>query len=78
MREARGALDDLMQNDAALAAIERAASLLCSTFESGARVYSCGNGGSMSDAIHFAEELTGRFCGNGRDCRHKRSATSGI
>lgn len=64
LREARVALDDLMQNEATLTAIERAASLLCNTFESGGRVYSCGNGGSMSDAMHFAEELTGRFRGN--------------
>ena len=27
----------------------------------GGKVISCGNGGSMSDAMHFAEELTGRF-----------------
>jgi D-sedoheptulose 7-phosphate isomerase len=27
----------------------------------GNRAYSCGNGGSMCDAMHFAEELTGRF-----------------
>ena len=28
------------------------------------RIYTCGNGGSMSDAMHFAEELTGRFLKN--------------
>ena len=30
-------------------------------FERKGRVYSCGNGGSMCDAMHFAEELTGRY-----------------
>jgi D-sedoheptulose 7-phosphate isomerase len=59
--QAREALDLLMNNEQALACIEQAAALLIRTFESGGRVFSCGNGGSMSDAIHFAEELTGRF-----------------
>lgn len=27
-------------------------------------IYSCGNGGSMADAIHFAEEMSGRFQDN--------------
>lgn len=62
--QARSALDDLMNNEPTLQAIERAADLLVSTFGSGGRVYSCGNGGSMSDAMHFAEELTGRFRGD--------------
>lgn len=30
------------------------------------KVFSCGNGGSMCDAMHFAEELTGRFRKNRR------------
>jgi D-sedoheptulose 7-phosphate isomerase len=61
LEEARTALNGLLANAAALEAIERGASLLLETFGSGNRVYSCGNGGSMSDAIHFAEELSGRF-----------------
>lgn len=64
LREARAALDALMHNEGTLAAIERAADLLCATFQGGGRAFSCGNGGSMSDAMHFAEELTGRFRGN--------------
>jgi D-sedoheptulose 7-phosphate isomerase len=31
------------------------------TFRKGGTIYSCGNGGSMCDAMHFAEEWTGRF-----------------
>ena len=31
------------------------------TYNSEGSIYSCGNGGSMCDAMHFAEELTGRF-----------------
>lgn len=64
LSQARQALDALMNDAATLEAIERASDALCSTFLSGGRVYSCGNGGSMSDAMHFAEELTGRFRGN--------------
>ena len=64
LSQARQALDALMNNAATLEAIQRASELLCRTFSSGGRVYSCGNGGSMSDAMHFAEELTGRFRGN--------------
>ncbi len=61
LREASGALDALRQNQPALAAIESAASLLIRVFEQEGRIYACGNGGSMCDAMHFAEELTGRY-----------------
>ncbi|MBI2770455.1 MAG: SIS domain-containing protein [Burkholderiales bacterium] len=62
--QARVALDTLIGNVQTLAEIERGATLLINTFAKGGRVYSCGNGGSMSDAMHFAEELTGRYRGN--------------
>jgi len=48
-------------NEDALSQIEAAANVLIDSFESGYRVFSCGNGGSMCDAMHFAEELTGRY-----------------
>lgn len=59
--QARDSLELLMANEEVLTSIEHAAALLIHTFESGSRVYACGNGGSMSDAMHFAEELTGQF-----------------
>ena len=59
--EAAAALDRLRADDATLAHIEQAGGLLASVFAAGGRAYSCGNGGSMCDAMHFAEELTGRF-----------------
>ena len=59
--EAAAALDRLRADDATLAHIEQAGGLLASVFGAGGRAYSCGNGGSMCDAMHFAEELTGRF-----------------
>jgi D-sedoheptulose 7-phosphate isomerase len=61
LEEARTALDALLENDAALNAIETAATTLANAFETGGKAYSCGNGGSMCDAAHFAEELTGRY-----------------
>ena len=61
LRDASVALEALLRNDTALEAIERAAAVLIGVFERKGRVYACGNGGSMCDAMHFAEELTGRY-----------------
>lgn len=64
LADASAALAALLANDEMLARIEQAGELLSTAFASGARAYSCGNGGSMCDAMHFAEELTGRFRDN--------------
>lgn len=61
LEEAASGLDRLRQDAGALAAIEAAGAVLAQAFTAGNRAYSCGNGGSMCDAMHFAEELTGRF-----------------
>jgi D-sedoheptulose 7-phosphate isomerase len=52
--------------------IERAGDLMVSSIRSGGKIISCGNGGSMCDAMHFAEELTGRY----RDDRRALPALS--
>jgi len=62
--EAAASLQRLCRDEAMLATIARAGQLLADTFVAGGRAYSCGNGGSMCDAMHFAEELTGRFRDN--------------
>jgi D-sedoheptulose 7-phosphate isomerase len=62
--EAAASLAKLARDEATLATIARAGELLAQTFAAGGRAYSCGNGGSMCDAMHFAEELTGRFRDN--------------
>lgn len=59
--EAHNALENLLSNQGTLESIQRASELLVTTFERKGRVYSCGNGGSMCDAMHFAEELTGCY-----------------
>lgn len=41
--------------------INSAISVMVESYKSNGRIFSCGNGGSMCDAMHFAEELTGRF-----------------
>ncbi|MGZ9032684.1 MAG: D-sedoheptulose 7-phosphate isomerase [Burkholderiaceae bacterium] len=64
LAEAAASLEHLYNDQAALAAIARAGELLADTFDAGGRAYACGNGGSMCDAMHFAEELTGRFRDN--------------
>ena len=61
LHQARNALDALLANPAALAAIGDAGDALVNAFRQGKRVFSCGNGGSMCDAMHFAEELSGRY-----------------
>ncbi|MBW1894451.1 MAG: SIS domain-containing protein [Deltaproteobacteria bacterium] len=61
LKEAQNALDNLLSNEETLVKIASAAKILIETFKTGHRVFSCGNGGSMCDAMHFAEELTGRF-----------------
>ncbi|WP_294952768.1 D-sedoheptulose 7-phosphate isomerase [uncultured Gilliamella sp.] len=44
--------------------IQQAAILIADSFKQGGKVLSCGNGGSHCDAMHFAEELTGRYRDN--------------
>jgi len=41
--------------------LEKAGDIMVSAIKAGNKIISCGNGGSMSDATHFAEELSGRF-----------------
>lgn len=61
LREAQQALHALLADTATQDAIAAAANLLIQAFDKRGRVFSCGNGGSMCDAMHFAEELTGRY-----------------
>jgi D-sedoheptulose 7-phosphate isomerase len=61
LKEAEAALQALLANPAALGAIAKAGDHMAAAFKKGGRVFSCGNGGSMCDAMHFAEELSGRY-----------------
>lgn len=61
LQQAAQILDAFMNDASNLQAIRKAANLLVNSVKLGGKIYSCGNGGSMSDAMHFAEELSGRF-----------------
>ena len=53
---------DTVRNDAAfMDAVEASGMAMCQAIAQGGKIISCGNGGSMSDAMHFAEELSGRY-----------------
>jgi len=71
LAEASEVLNDFMGDPANIAAIEDSAELLIGSVKSGHKIISCGNGGSMTDAMHFAEELSGVF-------REKRQALAAL
>jgi len=59
--EAQQTLNKFIEDDQNLKLIEEAVGLFVASFKNKGRVFSCGNGGSMCDSLHFAEELTGRY-----------------
>ena len=71
LTDARTLLDRFLADPAHLAAIEQAARLLADCLRRGGKILTCGNGGSLCDAQHFAEELSGRY-------RHDRPALAAI
>ena len=54
------------QTEANYLLIAKAIKLMSDSIQNGGKIISCGNGGSMCDAMHFAEELSGRFRENRR------------
>ena len=61
LNAAKTALATYLNDDENIDAIQQAAVMLANSFKSDGKVMSCGNGGSHCDAMHFAEELTGRY-----------------
>ncbi|ELV8697233.1 D-sedoheptulose 7-phosphate isomerase [Vibrio fluvialis] len=61
LTEAADVLSKFLSDDHNIAQIEAAAKVIADSFKQGGKVLSCGNGGSHCDAMHFAEELTGRY-----------------
>lgn len=59
--EAADVLNKFLSDENNIAQIESAAKMIADSFKRGGKVLSCGNGGSHCDAMHFAEELTGRY-----------------
>lgn len=60
-REARELLDKVASDASFLASVGQAGQQMVQALNSGGKIISCGNGGSMCDAMHFAEELSGRY-----------------
>jgi D-sedoheptulose 7-phosphate isomerase len=66
LTEAQRVLDNFLSDPAHSQAIEQAATLMAGAILDNRKILSCGNGGSHCDAMHFAEELTGRYRDNRR------------
>lgn len=66
LEQAAQVLQNFIDNPDNLAVIEKAAHVLSETLQQGGKIISCGNGGSHCDAMHFAEELSGRYRENRR------------
>nr|WP_202112939.1 MULTISPECIES: D-sedoheptulose 7-phosphate isomerase [unclassified Gilliamella] len=64
LNQAIDVLTKFVSDDKNLEQIQQAAILIADSFKQGGKVLSCGNGGSHCDAMHFAEELTGRYRDN--------------
>jgi D-sedoheptulose 7-phosphate isomerase len=69
--EALATLQAFIAAPGALGGVRRFARAAADTLKRGGLLMSCGNGGSMCDAMHFAEEWTGRF-------RKDRAALSAV
>lgn len=61
LNQAAAVLNQFLADEHNLKNIEAAARLISEAIKKGGKVISCGNGGSHCDAMHFAEELTGRY-----------------
>ncbi len=64
LNQAAEVLQSFLKDEKNLATIEVAAKAIANAIKQGGKVISCGNGGSHCDAMHFAEELTGRYRDN--------------
>ena len=59
--EAQKTLAEFIADESNFQKIQDSGKILVAAFKTGNKIISCGNGGSMCDAMHFAEELSGRF-----------------
>ncbi|NQY44207.1 MAG: SIS domain-containing protein [Legionellales bacterium] len=61
LQEAQSALNNLINDESIINKIDEASEIIVNSIKQGGQVFSCGNGGSLCDAMHFAEELSGKF-----------------
>lgn len=64
LEESRNTVDNYLRQANTVEQIEKSIFMMAESIRNGGKVISAGNGGSMCDAMHFAEELTGRYRGN--------------
>lgn len=62
LNEASRVLEAFRSNPDYMSQCAQFSNLLIETYKKGNKVFIAGNGGSHCDAMHFAEELTGRYC----------------
>ena len=61
LNEAQKVLNTFLEDEKNIEAIDYASKIMADAIKDGGKIFSCGNGGSHCDAMHFAEELTGRY-----------------
>jgi D-sedoheptulose 7-phosphate isomerase len=60
-QDAHRVLGGFIEDEANIAVVDAVSEALTAGFRSGKKALVCGNGGSACDAMHFAEEFTGRY-----------------
>lgn len=58
---AHSILTEFLNDSTLLDKIDEASTIICKNLSKGNKILTCGNGGSHCDAMHFAEELTGKY-----------------
>jgi D-sedoheptulose 7-phosphate isomerase len=61
LNESARVLNSFINDNHNINLIVQAAEIMIDAIQKGGKIISCGNGGSFCDAMHFAEELSGRF-----------------
>lgn len=61
LADAQDTLQKFLADPELLKKCEEFSKILIQSFKSGGNLFTCGNGGSHCDAMHFAEEFTGRY-----------------
>ena len=61
LNESHQTLTQFLQDPRTIEICTRFSDMLIATIQGGHNLFTCGNGGSHCDAMHFAEELTGRY-----------------
>lgn len=66
LQEAHDELHRFLADENTIPSMNRATRIFVDALQRGNKIIACGNGGSLCDATHFAEELTGRYRENRR------------